>query len=629
MVAYQGGTIFAAASSSQTAAPSASAMEKGCNYLITTDGTTVRAQNCDTGNIDYSGTAPQTVISGAISALNGGGKVVLEPATYTFTARLTISTNGVTLQGEGGSSIIAVSSGTNFTPITVNATSVTISNLMLDATNQAKGQGHNGILVAGQNDTITGMSIKNADHGAIYVVGKYVNIYGNLIYDQYDDGITVATGAAFVNVRDNVINGVRWHNGVSLVTAWNVTVTGNRISNAGGDGIGIENLGAGPCKYLNVIGNTITKSATTSGGGGITTYAASGSVESGDWINIADNVITQATFGIQLLSGNDINVIGNVISNTTHSGIYSGGSTPTTNVTIIGNTLNYVATTAGGAGIAIGAPSSGTIYGAVISNNLIRMPAIADIGIQVSTANTTVISGNSVFFAGPPSSGASYGIKVVMTDHGTTIAGNHIVYASGGILLYGNIDETVISSNVVEGANVIGIYLWANSTIYNFSIIGNSVNGKQSPKMTSAGLALYNGVRQGVVSGNTIIGSGKSSGTTDCIRLIQSVYNVTVTGNSVDYCTNGIYEYGNAPPPDYNLITGNVIGTEITNGIILHGSHSVAVGNGGVSVVTNPNTQKTQVTLVYIALVVIPIIIIFLVLIRRHWARKQFGATGN
>jgi hypothetical protein len=78
------------------------AYELPASYVVYIEGTTVKAQNGHTGNVDYSGSDAKTVIQNVLNALTAGGVIFFKPGTYTMTGQLSkTSGSPVYLFGSG------------------------------------------------------------------------------------------------------------------------------------------------------------------------------------------------------------------------------------------------------------------------------------------------------------------------------------------------------------------------------------------------------------------------------------------------------------------------------------------------------------------------------------------------
>ena len=79
-----------------------------CSYLIYVDSASgkVNAVNCLSGSVDFSDVDAATVINNALSKLTNGGKVFIKAGTYTINTTINIPYDGITIEGEGTSTVL-------------------------------------------------------------------------------------------------------------------------------------------------------------------------------------------------------------------------------------------------------------------------------------------------------------------------------------------------------------------------------------------------------------------------------------------------------------------------------------------------------------------------------------------
>jgi len=106
------------------------------SYIIYIEDTTIKALNCQTGEVEFSGTDASTVIQSAIDALPAeGGEIFICGGTYKFTKGLRIAKNNVTIRGEGRSTVFATDGMDEsfiYVGHTAEANHFTLSDLMID-----------------------------------------------------------------------------------------------------------------------------------------------------------------------------------------------------------------------------------------------------------------------------------------------------------------------------------------------------------------------------------------------------------------------------------------------------------------------------------------------------------------
>jgi parallel beta-helix repeat protein len=510
------------------------ATESGCTYLIFTDGIKTYVQDCSTGAMVSSGTDAATQINDAIGALKSGGLIHVTAGTYTLTAPIVGTVDGVTFEGEGSGTVFNVRAGFSGSVVVVEGSNWVLRNFKVDGTNQVRRHSDAGIYTSGNNETIMGTDVVGTDHAGIEdgsfgcggKCGYGVKILNNVITRGYDDGIIVS--GSNVLVSGNVIDTTKNHNGISLVSPQNVSVVGNSINNTD-CGISLENLGGGTAKFITITGNLIKNSRLFG------FWIFSGHGDSGDYVTFTGNIIINPkTGGIELDSGIHNLISNNVVANSSARGIYVLGIAQF--VTITANTV--ISPNADGIWM------SSDVHDCVVENNTITN----------STGN---------------------GILLVANDR-VTVTGNEIYYPTSsfpiaGIEVEGGNDITVRSNHVrVLGNNRTGIDLLGVSgfTIADNSITGSGLSG--GSKLT-AGIMVTNStfgfIASNVILGNTISGI-----------LLRNESRTVVMDNSVNLAANCIRETTNGS--DYNTLSGNVL-NNCGTGLSYIGPHDAATNNTG------------------------------------------------
>jgi len=309
------------------------------NYLVWKDGSTYYAKNGESGNIDYSGTVASTVIQAAIDALTSGGTVFLKQGTYTITAKISVTTNDISIIGEGDSTFL--NSTINDTILEFVATAPNylydcwVKDLQIQGSKTAgvsqfgvklkrcrrsgvincfiQKSGHDGIYLLNSSYCVVANNIVQdcADDGINLNYATYNTIIGNVALDMTSDGIHIYLLSNFNSIVGNVVKGSgRYGIGVgdNVSPSDNNDITGNNIYSSTDSGIMLDDA-----RTSTVAGNVIHTSAR---GIELKRAASKNTLSS-------NTIIASTNYGISLNSS-DSNVIdGNVIDTVTnYDGIY-------------------------------------------------------------------------------------------------------------------------------------------------------------------------------------------------------------------------------------------------------------------------------------------------------------------
>lgn len=215
---------------------------RDCSYIITTNGVTTYAQNCNTGSIDYSGTNTVTVIESAFSALTAGRtwkETVVLVGSFTASSQIDIpSYTRLVIDGQ-----ITQAAGTTLTAVIKNKnagvstdSNIEITGGIIDG-NKDNGASAHGIQFDGvTNSTIHDITVKNAGAPAgrnIYITTANSARVSQGI--QLDNIFT--TGASDSNIELGGTQNGSVSTSVKLVTLTNIIST-----NAGERGIAFTNV---------------------------------------------------------------------------------------------------------------------------------------------------------------------------------------------------------------------------------------------------------------------------------------------------------------------------------------------------------------------------------------------------
>ena len=202
-----------------------------------------------------------------------------------------------------------------------------------------------GCTILGANVRVLNNDIYDTASGIIIGQGSTdIVIDGNVIHDLTNEhGIYADTGMRRITISNNVIRNTGVAGTGLKVQCYDsfgvqpqcVVITGNAISNTGGDAILVDNTTGSPT--LLTVGVTITGNTIQNAGAyGIDARDVQDCVISGN------EITTAATSGIAWENADNILVIGNVVRSSSLTGIRDLG--PSTNVTIKDNVVRNCAT---------------------------------------------------------------------------------------------------------------------------------------------------------------------------------------------------------------------------------------------------------------------------------------------
>jgi hypothetical protein len=458
-----------------------------CNELVFIYSANYFAQNCQSAALTSSGTAAETVINAAISALTTGGKIVIANGTYTFTtapinlgggnyaAIGSTSVSNIELYGEGNATVLMA--GTNLNAVVIGVANVggwyihdlqVNGNRAQQSASGVSGIGLDGIWASttGTNDeTIEHCYIQNAKTYGIVIGGYNEQILNNRVVDSGANGIQVNPGSDDL-IQGNIVNEAP-QVGISLAgytgegPLAHTNCIGNIISNIGGGakdwGVGIAIGDNGIATQIVVSNNQVTNATQ-----GIESVGDGGNNTD---IQISDNIVNSTTqYGIFGASTNTLSVEGNIVSDYSEYGMRF--LTPETNVKVTDNSIHANITRGYGA-IQVTVPYTliqGNyvndmidVYGSgdsVIGNTVI---ASTSIGINLDEGCTHCSAiGNTV-------SDTTYGgITRAATDG--MIANNQITANLGSAIIFFGSPPNYADYSEVVGNNVIGNRLnyWQN-----------------------------------------------------------------------------------------------------------------------------------------------------------------------
>lgn len=258
--------------------PGGGSGKRVCRFVVGTSTSGWTADDCD---YLCDGTADDVEINAAIQALpSTGGEIVILDGTYNITAAISVNKDGVTLSGNGATTVLKrmwnSTSSEGIITITAANGGCCVKSLCIDGSDYA-GNGNYGIFTAEScKDCICNAIMFKNNYMALKTKGNAISVIGNIFINN-NNGIQLegdsnviannacseSTNAAISCVCDNsLIVGNRCENslsGINITSGSNNTVVGNTCNN---NGIGI-NVSVN-ANNNNITGNTCIRGNGTS-----------------------------------------------------------------------------------------------------------------------------------------------------------------------------------------------------------------------------------------------------------------------------------------------------------------------------------------------------------------------------
>jgi parallel beta-helix repeat protein len=362
------------------------------------------AANANTTVLDVGAGEPYPTISSALLVAQPGDTIRIHPGTYQ--EAVDITTNNITLEGVDQSAVILAPSdlaSNDFALVWVDgATGVTIQNLTVAGpyTGGFTKVGanllglHAGIFVANGgsatilNDHVTDIRDDppntTVDDGFAILVGSQTNVLKttgtalieNNTVDNYGDaGIDVASPGSRAVIRNNTITGLS-----------------PALANQYKTQVGIE---VQPGGTATIVGNTVSQNLqTTASPNGVGLFLSA----PGAGLNVAGNTVTNANYGIYLISAQGAVITDNQVSVNTADGIDLVNSS---GVTLSGNTSDQN----GGNGISLFISTGNLIFDNSAAHNG-RDGTFVDVGSTGNTLFQNALSDNGAYDAEDQSTGS-------------------------------------------------------------------------------------------------------------------------------------------------------------------------------------------------------------------------------
>jgi len=523
----------------------------------------------------------QAGVEAAVAAVDaaGGGVVLLQAGTYTFTTATFSNINNVTLQGQGDATIIAYEAANNaamnFQGQTIRASSTPLNNTTVGVT------------------TITTTTASNATN---VQAGDVVIIRGTEITSGGPDAEYNVAAAAGDGGTGNITLKYRTTMQLSSCT---VEIWRNNCHNAVKDMRFVESAGTADAAIVSLSGDFFTVencTFTSPDGTGRMRLGAVRCVPTSNFTFRNNRVLDlDGSTGVQLE-----NVTRARITDNTMQGLNVSGFGGRAGVRVLGNSYdmeifgNKLYDIRGDAGIHLDQSNNKRIS---VSNNIIVRPQ--NIGI-IAEGSDALITSNQIM------NSAGNSVQITSTADRVQVADNKILNPGGaGINVASGGDNWVISNNTIvspgaQGIQCIGV---------NGAIEGNNILASGSDSI------IVSVAQDVVISDNTIVDAAQAS-----IEVDSDSEQVVITANTIsgstleaillrattaagiDYCsiTGNTIGRNNAAGNGINLngasncvVTANVIRGYTTNGIIIQ-DNSGAVGENNI--VRNNNTDGNGVT---------------------------------
>lgn len=408
---------------------------RDCSYVISTNGASFYAQNCNTGAIDYSGTTASTVIDSAIDGATTG-TIYIKAGTYPLTATINADQSGIQLVGEGLATVLEPDSGVD--GITIGASDVQIRNLYISAS------------LSGSGDAI------QVNNGFDKIV-----IENNRIENAYHAVFVTGNNSEDIKVRNNIIvnsgradGAIQFSEGSGSGTIRKVEISGNNIITPTSHGIEVLTTTAGLrlIKEVSIVNNVID----SPGHAGIFVSRTNGTIINGNFVTSADSesIDVEASASVVISSNR-------VLDGTLQGIVVIPVSTDYSyDITI---SSNVVQTTGASTGKGISVSNATRVS---ISNN--EITATSNDGIYITGSGSDIIvTGNNVYKSG---SAANTGIRL---DLGAGKTGNEIIISNNRARGWTN--GIQFGSGTITGVNVVGNDLTSNTNTIVFTVTPSSM----------------------------------------------------------------------------------------------------------------------------------------------------------
>ncbi len=509
-----------------------------------------------TADFNTTGTNDQTVINTAIASLPAsGGRVVLRAGTYTITTAVTLNKTGVTLQGEGVSTLIKNAASANDNLITISQDDCTVCDLKLDGNKTNMTTDHHGIAINScARAKILRVFITDTVHHGIQTPSStdlliqdcYIQNPGKASNPTADGvGIIVGSNATNCKISNCTVfntgyHGMQVYHGTQKVFIENchVDTVGQTETSGNGNGLEIHPN----CQDVHVTNCYFTTSST-----------------SGQGINMSSDVINGQTFGVMIENC--------TVENFNNIGIRNDGA------------------------------SDVTIRGCNIRNNGTTGSASLDFGIRINdgggwTSKGIVISGNNIYDnQGSPTQGRPIGLYASSTN--VTITGNNFYNHATSNLLF--IDAAFTGQYTANGNY--------NSSTADLIVpgTGNTSIGMGRSALNAGNTLTLNagGAQTGVADqagGDLKLSSGTSTGNNRSkIQFLLPISGVAGTADNAPAARAVLFAPANSGAIlSITNTSGSTTGlSQTTNALALGGTSAAAIQQYRN---TNSNTAGTNLT---------------------------------
>lgn len=367
-----GAVISYAASPSFTTYIMSGSMTETASYLIFKDGVTYYAKNGVTGEIVYSGTNESAIIETVLAVMTDGGEIFFTAATHSLTAPIIITVDGITLRGEGISTILKVADGVDLGTdgiIQIKASYVHIHDIYFDG-NKANAISSiiqiytdtqaaeylrvvNCVLHQAYYDGIIAYRANGFGSGGYVISGNLIRQCGRngIFFDNEGGGasriVSNEIHGCYFGIRIGevsqviIANNNFWENYDGIYTyLWvNGEITGNEINDNYRHGISLDGIDAAVTNSSrnivisgnHVLGNNVNTTDGINGYGIVLGYAGNVTIVGNNCDGIGSYGATQQ-WGIYEANGNWNIIVGNHAIHNSVAGIWQSGANTQVNL---------------------------------------------------------------------------------------------------------------------------------------------------------------------------------------------------------------------------------------------------------------------------------------------------------
>jgi trimeric autotransporter adhesin len=412
-------------------------------------------------------------------------------------------------------------------------------------------------------------------------------------YDRYDQNIEIGTDGA--NTISDFGGGSSSVYGIYAIYSNNISINNNVITGGAGTTTTLYGiyLGTGTNSSVNVIGNTLELSTSSTSSTTYAIYSSMGSTGTNNTVTVANNTIQNLTwstatsgafYGVyQLATSMTSNVNGNTVKNNTKAGtgasywVYNANTAANGFANTYNNSVYNNVHSGTGSMYGVYSNPATTTTAAVYSNDIHGLSAAGGTiyGVYTATGTSTDVYKNKIYDLS--SSGTAGNVYGIYNSSGTTIT------------LYNNIVGDLRTPDGTETNAVVGLYLAGGTTInayYNtiyLNALSNSTAGFGTSGVYVASLNSTVELKNNIIANTSV--AGPTDGATVAFR-----YSGT-PGTSYSAGSNNNLFYVGTPSANHLIYVEGT--TTLANAQQTLGDYKSYIGADAASIRENPPFLST------------------------------------